>query len=198
MALTMPQPTLHAVVQALINAIVAQAAFLNGVLAPYGVTLDTTSTAEASSDNGELENIRFGDRVNPPPGLSILLHPRPVDFLWKTTGAGAEDTLALAVYVMWLDLQDGDNTHILTETPGKLMRMMTDFTEALKVVIGPQNLGASGWAVPSGGTILGPKVTTATPLGFIPFERPEMTKSKEILNYSALLWTGLRYYLASP
>lgn len=185
--LVIPPPKITAVIQGLLDAIVNELALnndslLKSILNEYSLTLNTTISG------GERIGLLFGDRVNPPDGLTICFLPMEKESAWDTGPDGEFEGIRVDLMIYWKD----HPAKKMTDRLGTLYRFFVDFTEGLEKVLGPDNLGASGggWSV-GGGILMNPWISTAE----LPGKTIDDTRIKrhEDINYARMIFTGEKY-----
>ncbi len=140
------KPTQDAVISALIAQVVAQADWIDTQLADYDSSFSVTAS---TTDEGEYNEVKFGDRLRLPQGWCICLIPlTPSSRYWATgdgVGGTSRDDLQILIRCYWRD--ESDQT--VLDKPGKAWRLITAMQEILMAVFSPTALGgtAGRWQV---------------------------------------------------
>jgi hypothetical protein len=191
-----PRPTTTEVTDALIAHVISDLAagdtgIIPPVLSPYGVSIPTDMATDAK-DAGEYSHVRFGGREIIPDGLSVYFFPVSTSDAYFTAPSGVQGDFKVRVQGIWRDT----NALSLTDSPGKLWRMLSDFTAALATTLSPASLGAvnGGWldVDGSGYNVIQPFCHQTLPCAFTVV--PKEDKMNELVYFCEVAWGGKRYY----
>lgn len=193
MALSIASPTVVQIIKGglipVIQADLADVASLIKSVLPSGITLDGTTASDGDASSGALKYLKFGDRGNLPPGLSVSFYPDRIDNEWISAPSEMKTSYAIRVRTYY----DDTATNRLTEKPDELWSMMANVTEAISVVLGPTNLGADNtgyWTLPNSlGRLGDPRCFLILPAGGF-----TMVKRNQTILYGELLWRAWKTY----